>query len=253
MFLVSSSDDSQHAYEPLTNSGRSSRDIEGPLSERPRNTSKDSIILRQICNLLLVLAFVLTSVLSFAAGALSTRGIAYLEGSKTAPQIPLPTVQREFVYSSPFSQEPPQGEGSGKESEPIWDALIPDGLGYFKDQRLAPQVSIPTAFHQLHCLYLIRRAYYSRSDDLEEFDFGKDRAVHVAHCFDYLRQGLTCSVDTTVEPAVDEEHGFLGSGFQRQCRDFDTLKKFVAERRVFNASGFLANGLDHGHAHIASS
>ncbi|ROW00562.1 hypothetical protein VSDG_03393 [Cytospora chrysosperma] len=143
--------------------------------------------------------------------------------------------------------EPPQGPGSGQISEPVWDILIPSGLGYFKDETLAPQISIPTVFHQLHCLYTLRRAYYSGGDELEEFDLGKDRATHVAHCFDYLQQGLTCSADTTIEPAIDEKHGFLGSDLQRQCRNFDVLKTFVEERRVFNASGFLAHGLSHEH------
>jgi hypothetical protein len=127
-----------------------------------------------------------------------------------------------------------------------------DGLGYFRDEEVSSKVSIPSAFHQLHCLYMLRRAYYSTSEDLEEFDFGKDRDMHVAHCIDYLAQSITCSVDTTVEPAEDDPNGFLGSGFPRQCRDFDALKSYVEEHRVFNATGFLAVGLDHGNAHIES-
>ncbi|KAI0481919.1 hypothetical protein GGR56DRAFT_161520 [Xylariaceae sp. FL0804] len=30
---------------------------------------------------------------------------------------------------------------------------------YFRDSSLAPDISIPTVMHQLHCLYIIRRAY----------------------------------------------------------------------------------------------
>ncbi|KAI1652709.1 hypothetical protein F4813DRAFT_377216, partial [Daldinia decipiens] len=37
-----------------------------------------------------------------------------------------------------------------------------------------------------YCLYILRRAYYSWSDDLEEFDFGKNHSIHAAHWFDYL-------------------------------------------------------------------
>ena len=107
-------------------------------------------------------------------------------------------------------------------------------------------------FHQLHCLYVLRRVYYSQSDELQRFDFGKDRDTHIAHCFDYLHLGLTCSVDSTIERAVDHEHGFIGSGFGRKCRDFEELKDFVEARRVSNATGFLAHGQlgnilnDHG-------
>ena len=76
---------------------------------------------------------------------------------------------------------------------------------------------------------------------LEDFDLGKERKPHIAHCFDYLRQSLLCSADSTMEPAVDSVNGFLGSGFQRQCRDFDQLKMWAEDRRAFNATGFLVH------------
>ena len=47
-------------------------------------------------------------------------------------------------------------------------------------------------------------------------------------------------------------HDFLGSSFGRVCRDFKRLKRFVELRRVFNATGFLAQGLDHGRTHLES-
>lgn len=140
---------------------------------------------------------------------------------------------------------------------------LKDGLGYFQDAALAPQVSIPTVFHQLHCLYTLRRAYYAETNNdsdpvlLQAFDFGRDRRRHVAHCFDYLLQGLTCAADTAIEPAVPDddgsEHEFLGSGVSRQCRDFEALKAFVEERRVFDASGFLAKGTDHGSVDVMTT
>ncbi|KAI0376692.1 hypothetical protein F5Y04DRAFT_285635 [Hypomontagnella monticulosa] len=168
----------------------------------------------------------------------------------TAPRIPVSRIQGEFVFSSPFSREPPQGEGAGEESELIWDALVPNGLGYFRDGDLAPMISIPTVFHQLHCLYIVRRAYYSKSSELQEFDFGKNRSIHAAHCFDYLAQSITCAADSTIEPAENDMNGFLGSGFPRQCRDFEVVKNYVERWRVFNATGFLAHGLAHGQAHV---
>ncbi len=89
--------------------------------------------------------------------------------------------------------------------------LLPiDGLGYFRDHNLAPKISIPTVFHQLHCLYVLRRAYYSHSAQLQGFDFGKNRTIHAAHCFDYLEQSITCAADSTVEPGEDDPNGFLG-------------------------------------------
>ncbi|KAI1498757.1 hypothetical protein F5X99DRAFT_392555 [Biscogniauxia marginata] len=125
-----------------------------------------------------------------------------------------------------------------------------NGSGYFRDYNLAPKISIPTIFYQLHCLYVLRRAYYSEHDELQEFDLGKNRSMHAAHCFDYLEQSITCAVDSAVEPAEDYPTGFLGSGFPRKCRDFEAVKDYVEKWRVFNATGFLAHGLAHGQAHV---
>ena len=66
----------------------------------------------------------------------------------------------------------------------------------------------------------------------------------MAHCFDYLRQGLQCSADPTLEPAVDDVNGFLGAGFPRSCQDFEELKVWAEEHRAFDAHGFLAE-MDH--------
>ena len=48
-----------------------------------------------------------------------------------------------------------------------------------------------------------------------------------------------CSADSSIEPAVDTVNGFLGSGFQRKCRDFSELRIWAEKRRAFEAHGFL--------------
>jgi hypothetical protein len=45
-----------------------------------------------------------------------------MEATDNVARIPLANIQREFTYSSPFSQPPPS---DGHTSEPIWDSLIP--------------------------------------------------------------------------------------------------------------------------------
>ena len=67
----------------------------------------------------------------------------------------------------------------------------------------------------------------------------------MAHCFDYLRQALQCSVDSTTEPTIDAVNDFLGAGFPRKCRDFGSLKDWAKEHRAFDAHGFLAES-QHG-------
>ena len=95
---------------------------------------------------------------------------------------------------------------------------------------------------------MIRRAYYSTEpgDVQQDFDFGLDRSEHTSHCFEYLRQSLLCSSDSTIEPAGEQVEGFLGWGYSRSCKDFTALKRWAEEARVFEAHGFLAKELRHG-------
>lgn len=188
-----------------------------------------------------------------------------------ADLVPIGTSIEKFKYNSSFAAPPPSDGGN----EPIWDSMIPskclmpspgrelilsiivDGLGYVANTAMASETSVLSAFHQLHCLvslaylflrtlsdldqYTVRRAYYSTNGEgeLEDFDLGKERRPHVAHCFDYLRQGILCSADSTIEPAVDTVNGFLGAGFPRTCRNFQGLKSWAEDHRAFDARGFL--------------
>ncbi|KAL2037577.1 hypothetical protein N7G274_009690 [Stereocaulon virgatum] len=189
------------------------------------------------------LCVILAGVAGYILGTRKCHGpheVAHLAG--TVFQVPIGTSRQIFQYNSSFAAPPPKNGGS----EPVWDSMIPNGLGYVRDADTAMNTSVISAFHNLHCLYTIRRAYYSTSEgDLEDFDFGKERKPHVAHCFDYLRQGISCSADSTIEPAVDTVNGFLGAGFPRQCRDFGELQDWAKDHRVFDAHGFLAD-MEHG-------
>ncbi|KAI0525613.1 hypothetical protein F5B22DRAFT_351551 [Xylaria bambusicola] len=182
---------------------------------------KGSSSSREFTYLIMIVCCILAATGGFVVGAFFHSNRSFYEDHNAkgtiAPRIPASQIIGEFVFSSPFSKEPPQDDGAGDISEPIWDALIPNGLGYFKDHNLAPVISIPTVFHQLHCLYVIRRAYYSQSAELQGFDFGKNRTIHAAHCFDYLEQSITCASDSTVEPGEDDPNGFLGQYTDSPC------------------------------------
>ncbi|KAI0546957.1 hypothetical protein F4679DRAFT_555928 [Xylaria curta] len=235
---------SKPTYQPLANN----EEVQVPSTSegRVRDSYFSSKVLKYLVSVALVL---LIAIGGFCVGLAYKSSTCKGSGAvdATAPRIPAPPTTGEFVFGTPFSKEPPQ---KGDVPEPIWDALIPNGLGYFRDNYLAPKISIPTVFHQLHCLYVLRRAYYSQSIELEAFDFGKNRSHHASHCFDYLKQTITCASDSTVEPKEDDPNSFLGSGFPRQCRDFEAVKDYVEKWRVFNATGFLAHGLDHGQAYV---
>ncbi|KAI1826341.1 hypothetical protein F4861DRAFT_497964 [Xylaria intraflava] len=74
---------------------------------------------------------VISMVTGFVAGILVMAHVFSSEEGRYGwnvggPQrIPLPTIERAFTYSSPFSLEPPQAKSSGAEPEPIWDTLVP--------------------------------------------------------------------------------------------------------------------------------
>ncbi|MCJ1310856.1 hypothetical protein MMC25_004524 [Agyrium rufum] len=163
----------------------------------------------------------------------------------TVPRVSIGWSRKTFVYDEKFSTAPP---ASGT-AEPEWDSLIPNGLGYVRYPASAANLSVVSAFHQLHCLYTLRRAYYSTSEPglIEDFDFGHDRNVHVKHCFEYIRQSLICSADSSIEPASPGIDGFLGWDFGRQCRNYEELKDWAEQSRAFDGHGFLAADLLHNH------
>lgn len=80
-----------------------------------------------------------------------------------------------------------------------------------------------TVFHQLHCLsYLV-----------EHFQLGyggvaltDEVAHHTAHCFDYIRQGLMCAADTSLEGTTDAGPGW---GSTHECKDYDAVLKWANE------------------------
>ena len=56
---------------------------------------------------------------------------------------------------------------------------------------------------------------------------------HLAHCFDYLRQGLMCNADMALEWPRTEEDGKRfavdGWGIPHECRNWDEVWGFMGE------------------------
>ena len=87
-----------------------------------------------------------------------------------------------------------------------------------------------SVFHQLHCLRALR-------DTVRELKTGQPAREwggpdHLEHCLDYIRQGLMCSADTTIEWPVFVKGGFgsdgpiTGEGIAHQCRDWNAVREF---------------------------
>lgn len=97
--------------------------------------------------------------------------------------------------------------------------------------------------------YLIRRAYYTSNSDAqgEDFDTGIERHPHVGHCFDYLRQSLLCSADSSLEPTNERVNGNPKWGFDKQCRDYEDVRRWAEKWRAFDIEGsFVPFHLEHG-------
>ena len=83
---------------------------------------------------------------------------------------------------------------------------------------------------------------------------------HVAHCFDYVRQGIMCAGDLTLESAAEfpdkwlegisedlirEKYGDRrpvlvdGWGIEHRCRSFEGAKEWTFRNRVPDDSGVV--------------
>jgi hypothetical protein len=59
---------------------------------------------------------------------------------------------------------------------------------------------------------------------------------HVDHCFDYIRQGIMCAGDLSLEHSlVPDEFGFNGWGTAHKCADWETMWHIAMKRRYDTA------------------
>jgi hypothetical protein len=142
---------------------------------------------------------------------------------------------------------------------PPWDDMLPHKTAevYFPlphpgsssqplDPDMEPRPYVPTLFHSLHCLDMIRISLfaplsvehvYQKRDDT---DFQME---HDEHCFNYLRQLFLCQADTTLEevtepmsdlPVADGGYDWrvqYGSDGERTCRDWRVVWDSVVANR----------------------
>ncbi|KAF3914549.1 hypothetical protein ABW20_dc0105687 [Dactylellina cionopaga] len=90
-----------------------------------------------------------------------------------------------------------------------------------------------SVFHQLHCLSYVAEHYQQGYDGVKLTD---EVAHHSAHCFNYLRQGIMCSADTTLEGKTEEGPG---EGSEHECVDYDALLDWANENSAMKWRPFL--------------
>src|ERR1044071_6399047 len=95
------------------------------------------------------------------------------------------------------------------------------------------QIYSVALYHQLHCLGQLRKYTWMLADALMlndteaaatmQFHLGSsDGGKHMNHCFDYLRQSISCNGDMTLEWPRTEPNGarFVveGWGISHECK-----------------------------------
>ncbi|CAD6593629.1 MAG: hypothetical protein ASARMPRED_007746 [Alectoria sarmentosa] len=225
-----------------------------------------------------VAPFLLLLNLGFAA-VLSVQGLShFLKRSKAfAPETSIKTrrFEENAIFMAPASPE----------SNAAWEALRPKGGGAVVvpnakayglksgiPMETGPDVYGVSMFHQLHCLTVLRASYYAAlNGTLPPFTqpgielLSEEKRLmllreHTAHCFDYLRQGIMCAGDLTIESAVDLPEKWLegiskgilrekfgehkpvlidGWGIKHQCRSFDEAWDWTFRNRVPDDSGVM--------------
>jgi hypothetical protein len=98
-----------------------------------------------------------------------------------------------------------------EESDRLWDALLPENGGSVLATNLTSGYHFwgrIAMFHQLQCLRDIRKQLAAMS---ESWDASRTLMSHngwgseyerFGYCFDYVRQGILCHADTTLQPVA---------------------------------------------------
>jgi len=168
-----------------------------------------------------------------------------------------------------FTQAPELG------SDKAWSSLIPMGQGGYvavdSREKVIPysgqevdlsDVRAVSVFHQIHCLNMLRVAYFANQQtnttadanqnpihnheshthtQVNTHDHDHASSSHLLHCFDYLRQALMCSADTSLEPlrssTLTTNPGVDGWGVTHQCRDYGEVMEWATVHRTGGNGG----------------
>lgn len=156
---------------------------------------------------------------------LGSREVAGSKGTWIAPS---GTQHYYMHFNASFPQK------SGPKTDDLWDSLFPTKLGFVQHPEISPEVAGIAVFHELHCLNILRKAFFaSLEGELEEMgaeDVEHNRRTsphHLRHCFEYLRQSLICLADTNLELMNYTAKGVSGWQTKRTCRDFEKVKSWA--------------------------
>ncbi|KAK1990676.1 hypothetical protein LX36DRAFT_664006 [Colletotrichum falcatum] len=214
--------------------GLYSRLADGTQIKRPRD-------------IIISTAFMFVVAISFSLGIgyWIGKGSHHIE-REISQTLNLNEVIRPFQPNKSFIGRPDQ------ERNRAWESMFLDGGGFFIHPSIAPERSVFSTFHQVHCLEQIWRSWWLLYDESgrppAETDHDQKRTnhlhapddrgqkhhqgvkpIHVNHCIELVRNVLTCQPDLTIEVANPQNGGVTGFGGERQCRDWNDLLRWTKE------------------------
>jgi len=122
---------------------------------------------------------------------------------------------------------------SGAAADADWAMFVPPNNGFFQAtiQNYTVMLGIST-FHAMHCLDSIRRVIEVQYGVASNETVAKNKNseftsfAHLQHCLIYLRQGVMCNADPTLEHHINFGNGTEirgGNGTVHTCRNFQAL------------------------------
>ncbi|KAH7391032.1 hypothetical protein DE146DRAFT_758457 [Phaeosphaeria sp. MPI-PUGE-AT-0046c] len=113
-----------------------------------------------------------------------------------------------------------------------WNTMMPANAGW--DSVTTDTFFTTTMTHQLHCVFMMTRIYSTLLTDNRN-SLPEDYHSHYLHCVDYLRQGIMCSADLTMEPHGPEDaddNGPLDGSWNGHhvCKDYGHVIPYLEEQ-----------------------
>ncbi|THU98608.1 hypothetical protein K435DRAFT_660523, partial [Dendrothele bispora CBS 962.96] len=147
---------------------------------------------------------------------------AYI-GNDHPRHLPLTVPTSNMIFQSQMSHF---GMDNSMQTWAEWSTIRPPSAGfvYLGETYLPIDVSM---WHQVHCLSHLR-SMIARGDDGSE---------HTEHCFHYLRQGILCAADPTLEERAEKSFGidgkeiFPGDGATHTCKNFQYVYEWTVKHR----------------------
>ncbi|KAF5341925.1 hypothetical protein D9611_001096 [Ephemerocybe angulata] len=158
----------------------------------------------------------------------------HFQKSGTPRLLPIPLQDAVMVFQST--------ERYGLDKQAEWESITPTPVGGWiklpvphrsestDNTNMAFSVAM---YHQIHCLDLIRYDLLQSRNATGAF---KLHSGHADHCYNYVRKGLLCGSDTTLEPwiaeaiACDANTANIPTEAPRVahvCKDWTQIRRFV--------------------------